>query len=267
MDPLLQVILTVVGLILVGFVCFVAGFWIRKRSAESTLGSAEIAAENIIEEAKKTAEARSKEIVLEAKEETSRIRTEAEKESKERKTELQKQEKRLLQKEETMDRKLEAQEKKQEELRKKSEQLDALQQEASAALSRQQGELERISGMTPEQAKSMLIATIESEARFESAKLVRDLEAKARYEADKKAKDIVATVIQRCAVDHVAETTLSVVQLPSDEMKGRIIGREGRNIRIFESLTGVDVQIDDTPEALAISGFDPMRREVARIAL
>ena len=249
------------------FVGFLAGVLYRKKVAESKLGSAEIEAENIVEEAKRTAEARSKEMLLEAKEESIKTKNEAEKDAKERRNELQRLEKRLLQKEESLDRKLDNQEKKEEQLRKKTELLELQRAEADKALLRHQEELERISGLTTEQAKEALVATIESETRFESAKMIRDIEMKARAEADKKAKEILATAVQRCAVDHVAETTVSVVQLPNDEMKGRIIGREGRNIRTLESLTGIDLIIDDTPEAVILSGFDPMRREIARIAL
>jgi len=253
--------------VLACFVCFFAGVLYRRRVAESKLGSAEIEAENIIEEAKRTAEARSKEMLLEAKEESIKTKNEAEKDAKERRNELQRMEKRQLQKEEAFDRKVETHEKKEESLRKKSELLEVQREEAAKALAKHQEELERISGLTTEQAKDALIATIESEAKFESAKMVRDIELRAKTEADKKAKDILATAVQRCAVDHVAETTVSVVQLPNDEMKGRIIGREGRNIRTLESLTGIDLIIDDTPEAVILSGFDPMRREIARIAL
>ena len=263
----LHIVVTVVVAVFCLFVGFFAGVLYRKRIAESTMGSAEIQAENIVEEAKRTAEARSKEMLLEAKEESIKTKNEAEKDAKERRNELQRLEKRLLQKEEALDRKLETQEKKEEQLRKKSETLDAQHQEAAKTLEQQKTELERISGLTTEQAKKMLVTSIESEARFESAKMVRDIEARARADADKKAKDILSTAIQRCAVDHVAETTVSVVQLPNDEMKGRIIGREGRNIRTLESLTGIDLIIDDTPEAVILSGFDSMRREIARIAL
>ena len=263
---LINIILGVVA-VLGAFIGFFAGVLHRKKIAESKLGSAEIKAENIVEEAKRTAEALSKEMMLEAKEESIKIKNEAEKEAKERRNELQRMEKRLLSKEETLDRKLENQEKKEEQLRKKTEILEEKEEEAEQALARHQKELERISGLTSEQAKEVLMAAIESEARFESAKMVRDIETKARTEADKKARDILSTAVQRCAVDHVAETTVSVVQLPSDEMKGRIIGREGRNIRTLESLTGIDLIIDDTPEAVILSGFDPMRREIARIAL
>ena len=261
------IILVIAVAVLSLFVGFLVGVLYRKKVAESKLGSAEIKAENIIEEAKRTAEAHSKEMLLEAKDESIKTKNEAEKEAKERRNELQRLEKRLLQKEEVLDRKLDNQEKKEEQLRKKTENLEIQREEAAKALSKHLDELERIASMTSEQAKEMLIATIESEARFESAKMVRDIELKARTEADKKAKDILATAVQRCAVDHVSETTVSVVQLPSDEMKGRIIGREGRNIRTLESLTGIDLIIDDTPEAVILSGFDPMRREIARIAL
>ncbi|MCL2399600.1 MAG: ribonuclease Y [Defluviitaleaceae bacterium] len=261
------IILVITVAVLSLFVGFLVGVLYRKKVAESKLGSAEIRAENIIEEAKRTAEAHSKEMLLEAKDESIKTKNEAEKEAKERRNELQRLEKRLLQKEEVLDRKIDNQEKKEEQLRKKTENLEMQREEAAKALSKHLDELERIAGLTSEQAKEMLIATIESEARFESAKMVRDIELKARSEADKKAKEILATAVQRCAVDHVSETTVSVVQLPSDEMKGRIIGREGRNIRTLESLTGIDLIIDDTPEAVILSGFDPMRREIARIAL
>ena len=253
--------------VLLCVVSFFTGVFYRRKVAESKLGSAEIEAENIIEEAKRSSEARSKEMLLEAKEESIRTKNEAEKDAKERRNELQRLEKRLLQKEEVLDRKIEAQEKKEEAVHKKSELLEIQKEEVNKAIEKQHQELERISGLTVEQAKAVLIATIENEVRFESAKMVREIESKARAEADKKAKDILATAVQRCAVDHIAETTVSVVQLPNDEMKGRIIGREGRNIRTLESLTGIDLIIDDTPEAVILSGFDPMRREIARIAL
>ncbi|MCL1845458.1 MAG: ribonuclease Y, partial [Defluviitaleaceae bacterium] len=201
-------------------------------------------------------------------------KNEAEKDAKERRNELQRLEKRLLQKEEVLDRKIEKQGEKEEEvkkqedaIKKKSEKLDEQQAIVANALENQHREMEKIAGMTREEAKQSLKTAIEEEARFESAKMIRDIELKAKTEADKKAKEILATAIQRCSVDHVAETTVSVVNLPGDEMKGRIIGREGRNIRALESLTGIDLIIDDTPEAVILSGFDPMRREIARIAL
>jgi len=246
---------------------FFAGVTYRKKVAESKLGSAEVHAENLIEEAKRNAEARAKEMLLEAKEESIKTKNEAEKDAKERRNELQRLEKRLLQKEEVLERKIDDAQKKEDQVKKKEEKLDTKQQEVDEAIANQHKELERIAGMTKDEAKQSLIASIEQEAKFESAKMVRDIELRAKTEADRKAKDILASAVQRCAVDHVAETTVSVVNLPSDEMKGRIIGREGRNIRALESLTGIDLIIDDTPEAVILSGFDPMRREIARIAL
>ncbi|MCL2215588.1 MAG: ribonuclease Y [Defluviitaleaceae bacterium] len=246
---------------------FFAGATYRKKVAESILGSAEVQAENLVEEAKRNAEARAKEMLLEAKEESIKTKNEAEKDAKERRNELQRLEKRLLQKEEVLDRKIEKAQEKEEQVKKKEEKLEAQQSEVTEVLANQHKELERIAGMSKEEAKKILIISIEQEARFESAKMIRDIELQAKSEADKKAKDILANAVQRCAVDHVAETTVSVVSLPSDEMKGRIIGREGRNIRALESLTGIDLIIDDTPEAVILSGFDPMRREIARIAL
>ena len=246
---------------------FVVGVTYRKKVAEAAMGSAETKAESIIEEAKRSAEARAKEMLLEAKEESIKTKNEADKDAKERRNELQRLEKRLVQKEEVLDRKIEKTSEKEEELKKKSEKLDVQKAEAEKAVAKQQEALERIAGLTAEEAKQTLMAAIEEEAKFESAKMIRDIELKAKAEADKKARDVLASAVQRCAVDHVAETTVSVVNLPSDEMKGRIIGREGRNIRALESLTGIDLIIDDTPEAVILSGFDPMRREIARIAL
>jgi ribonuclease Y len=246
---------------------FFVGVVYRKKVAESKLGTAEVQAVNLLEEAKRNAEARAKEMLLEAKEESIKTKNEAEKEAKERRTELQRLEKRIMQKEEVLDKKIEKQSEREEEVKKKSDELDEQQVKVAEALVKQNKELERIAGMTAEQAKQNLISTIEQEARFESAKMLRELEMKAKTEADKKAQEILASAVQRCAVDHVAETTVSVVNLPSDEMKGRLIGREGRNIRALESLTGIDLIIDDTPEAVILSGFDPMRREIARIAL
>ncbi|MDR3240374.1 MAG: ribonuclease Y [Clostridiales bacterium] len=259
----LQIVVTVLGC----FVSFFAGVFYRKKVAESTIGAAEIQAENILEEAKKAAESQKKEILLEAKEESIRTKNEAEKEAKERRNELQRLEKRLIQKEESLDRKSESMEKKEDQLQKKVASVDAQKTEIGKLAEKQHTELERISGLTSDEAKHFLLSTIENEVRVESAVLIKDIESKARQEADKRARDIVAGAIQRCAVDHVAETTVSVVTLPNDEMKGRIIGREGRNIRTLESLTGVDLIIDDTPEAVILSAFDPMRREIARIAL
>ncbi|MCL2362483.1 MAG: ribonuclease Y [Defluviitaleaceae bacterium] len=262
------VIITAAVAVICGIVIgFFLGIAHRKRIAESALGSAEIQAKNLVEEAKRTAESRSKEMLLEAKEESIRTKNEADRDAKERRNELQRLEKRLLQKEEVLDRKLENHEKKETQLQRQKDKMEEKEQEVAEALSRHHQELERIAGMTSEEAKQNLVALIEHDARIESAKLVRDIEAKAKSESDKKVQEILSQAIQRCAVDHIAETTVSVVSLPSDEMKGRIIGREGRNIRALESLTGIDLIIDDTPEAVILSGFDPMRREIARIAL
>ena len=237
-----------------------------KQDAEK-VGTAEEKARSIIDEALKTAETKKREALLEAKEESLRTKNELEKETKERRAELQKYEKRGLSKEEAIDRKAEAIERreteytnKEAELRKKEKKVDELHAQGVQ-------ELERISGLTCEQAKDYLLKAVEDEVKIDTAKLYKELESKAREEAGRKAKEYVVTAIQKCAVDHVAETTISVVQLPNDEMKGRIIGREGRNIRTLETLTGVDLIIDDTPEAVVLSGFDPIRREVARIAL
>ena len=238
-----------------------------KKNAESKIGNAESKAREIIDDAVKTAEAKKKESLLEIKEESIRNKNELEKETKERRAELQRYEKRVLSKEEALDKKADAIEKREAGFTAKEEQLR--QREAKVEeLSRQRvQELERISGLTSEQAKEYLLKTVEEDVKHDTAKMVKELEAQAKEEADKKAKEYVVTAIQRCAADHVAETTISVVQLPSDEMKGRIIGREGRNIRTLETMTGVELIIDDTPEAVVLSGFDPIRREVARIAL
>ena len=259
----LSIILIVVGVILGALI----GFNYRKHIAESKIGIAETRAEKIVEDAKKEAEARKKEILLEAKEESIKTKNDLEREVRERRNELQRNERRLIQKEETLDRKADSYEKKEEILNKKIEELDKQKEETEELLSRQIQELERISGFTSEQAKEYLISIIENDVKHEAAIMVKKVESQAKLDADKKAREIVANAIQKCAVDHVAESTVSVVQLPNDEMKGRIIGREGRNIRALETLTGIDLIIDDTPEAVILSGFDPIRREIARIAL
>ncbi|TAH72859.1 MAG: ribonuclease Y [Anaerolineaceae bacterium] len=239
----------------------------RIKVYEAKIGTAEEKAREIIDEALKTAETKKREALLEAKEESLKSKNEFERETKERRAELQRYEKRVLNKEETLDRKTEALEKKEAKLSVKEAELDKTKQEVEEFHARQLQELEKISGLTSEQAKEYLLKTVEEEVKHETAVLIKDLENKAKEEADKKAKEYVVTAIQRCSADHVAETTISVVQLPNDEMKGRIIGREGRNIRTLETMTGVDLIIDDTPEAVILSAFDPIRREVARIAL
>jgi len=248
-------------------VAFVVGYSIRKYLVEAKIASVEKEAKRILEEAEKEAEAQKREAVLEAKEEVLKFRNEVEKESRERRSELQRLERRLLQKEESLDRKVDLNEKKEETLNRKEAEIEATKAKLSEVYDQQISELERISGMGSEEAKQMLLSDIEKESQHEAALLIKDIENKAREEGEKRARNIISLAIQRCAADHVAETTVAVIPLPSDEMKGRIIGREGRNIRAFETLTGIDLIIDDTPEAVILSGFDPIRRETARIAL
>ena len=243
------------------------GYLVRKNIAEGKLASAEERADRMLKEAQLQIDAKKKESLLEAKDEIHKQRTEMERENKERRIDLQRQERRLVQKEENLDKKIDAFEKKEEHLNLKETKLNATQEKVDALYQRQLQELERLSGLSSEDAKKELLAAVEEDVQHDTAKMIKDMEQKAKDEADMKARDIISTAIQRCAADHVAETTVSVVDLPSDEMKGRIIGREGRNIRTLETLTGIDLIIDDTPEAVIISGFDPVRREVARIAL
>ena len=239
----------------------------QKNAAKSKIGNAEEQARGIIDEALKTAEEKKREGLLEIKEESIKAKNDLDKEIKERRAEIQRNERRIQQKEENIDRKTESIEKKEANLAAKEESLNKQKEEIARLNEERVQELERISGLTSDQAKDYLLKIVEEEVKHETAVMIKELESRAKEEADKKAKDYVVTAIQRCAADHVSETTISVVNLPNDEMKGRIIGREGRNIRTIETLTGVDLIIDDTPEAVILSGFDPIRREVARIAL
>lgn len=252
----------------------VVGYLVRKSIAEAKISSAENAAKQIIEDAKRDAEASKKEAILEVKDEVHKLRTEAEREIRDRRNEIQKQENRLLQREEILDRKSETLDKKEESLEKREESLaqkqrhiEEMDSKVEELLNKQKAELERISGLTRDEAKEALRREVEQELSHEIAMMIKDRITQAKEEADKKAKEILSLAIQRCSADHVAETTVSVVNLPNDEMKGRIIGREGRNIRALETLTGIDLIIDDTPEAVILSGFDPIRREIARTAL
>ncbi len=243
------------------------GYIYRKNVGEKTIGSAEQKAKNLILDAETKSETIKKEITLEAKEEAHRMRSEAEREVRERRNEIQRSERRLIQKEESVDRKLENIEKREEGISRTEKEIAEKKKELDSFLERQIEELEKISGLTAEEAKAILLDEIEKDVRHDASVMIKDIESKAKDEADRKAKEIITGAIQRCAADHVAESTVSVVALPNDEMKGRIIGREGRNIRAIETLTGVDLIIDDTPEAVIISGFDPVRREIARVAL
>ena len=264
---LMGAILFVVVAILACIGCFIAGQIHRRKFAEREISGAEEEARRIINEAIKASEGKKREALLEAKEEILRSRTEYEKEEKSRRADLQKQERRLQQKEENLDRKTENIEKKEEALTAKHAAADKAQEEIDLIKRSQTEMLERISGFTVEEAKQYLISQVEGEVTHETALKIKEIEARAKEEADQRAKEIVATAIQRCAADHASEITVSVVPLPNDEMKGRIIGREGRNIRTIETLTGVDLIIDDTPEAITVSCFEPVRREVARVAL
>lgn len=243
------------------------GYIVRKTVGEKAIGSAEQTAKNLILDAEKKAETIKKEISIEAKEEAHKLRTDVDKEIKDRRAEMTRLERRVIQKEETLDKKLENLEKKEEQITQKENKISAKEEELNKFIEKQIEELEKISGMSSDDAKALLLSNVEKEIRYEASVMIKDIEQKAKEEGEKRAKEIITTSIQRCAADHVAETTVSVVPLPNDEMKGRIIGREGRNIRAIETMTGIDLIIDDTPEAVILSGFDPVRREIARVAL
>ncbi len=271
---IMDIILLIISILLALIVGIVVGYLVRKSIAEAKISSAETLAKQIVEEARRNAGAAKKEALLEAKDENHRLRQQTEDELRERRTEAQKQENRLMQKEETLDRKSETLDKresllerKEQALTDKQQQIEEMKSKVEAMKEEQQTELERISGYTSDQAKQIILERIENEVKHESAVMIKEAENRAKEESDKKAKSLLSLALQRCAADHVAETTVSVVNLPNDEMKGRIIGREGRNIRTLETLTGIDLIIDDTPEAVILSGFDPIRREVARMAL
>ena len=264
---MLDIILIVIGTLVGVGLGFVLGVVYRKKVAEREIGSAELEATRLINEAIRSGESRKKEMLLEAKDEIHKSRTEHDKEVKERRAELSKQERRLEQKEATLDKKTEAFERKEEELAKKMAKVTETQAQAEEIKAQQLSTLEQISAMTQEQAKQYLLNSVEEEVRHEAAMKIKEIEQQLKDEAEDKAREVISTAIQRCAADHAAEVTVSVVALPNDEMKGRIIGREGRNIRTLETITGVDLIIDDTPEAITVSSFDPVRREIARLAL
>jgi len=265
--PISIIIAVVVTLIVVAPITYLVTVNNLKKNAESKIGNADAKAREIIDDAMRTAETKKKESLLEVKEESIRTKNELEKETKERRAELQRYEKRVLSKEESVDKRAEAIEQREMKFTAREEQIKQREAKAEELNKQRVQELERISGLTSEQAKEYLLKTVEEDVKHDTAKLIKEMDVQAKEEAGKKAKEYVVNAIQKCAADHVAETTISVVQLPSDEMKGRIIGREGRNIRTLETLTGVELIIDDTPEAVVLSGFDPIRREVARIAL
>ncbi len=271
---MMNLVAAIISILLGLFVGAVVGYFVRKSIAEARIAGAKNAAEQIIDDAKRDAESLKKESLLEAKDEIHKLRNEAEREIRDRRSELQKQENRLLQKEENLDRKDDTLnkreallEKRDDSLNKKQQHIEEMESKVDEIVRTQQTELERISGLTREEARNIILERVEHEVKHDVAVMIKESETRAKEESDKKAKEVLSLAIQRCAADHVAETTVSVVNLPNDEMKGRIIGREGRNIRTLETLTGIDLIIDDTPEAVILSGFDPIRRETARLAL
>ncbi len=263
MSVIVVIIIAIVALAVGG----AGGYFYRKNNMEKKLGQTEEYAKNLIEDATRKADEKKKEAVLEAKEEVIRLKNELDKEIRDRRSEVTRAERRVNQREEQFDKKLDNLEQREEQLNEKYKEAERLQEEAEGMHARQKEELERVANMTSDEAKNILMDRVQKDAYHDAAVMVREIESRAKEEADKKARDIISTAIQKCAADHVAETTVSVVALPNDDMKGRIIGREGRNIRTLETATGVDLIIDDTPEAVIISAFDPVRREVARIAL
>ena len=267
MELWLAIVLIIAGIVISAILFFFLGISYRKKVAEKQIGSAEQEATRIINEAIKGGENKKREMLLEAKEEIHKTRTENEREIKERRSDLNKQERRLQQKEEALDKKLDNFERKEEDLRKRQQAVANTQEEVNLIKKSQLEMLEKISGLTQEEAKVLIIKNVEQEARHDAAVKLKEIENQLKDDADQLAREIISTAIQRCAADHAAEATVSVVALPNDEMKGRIIGREGRNIRTLETITGVDLIIDDTPEAITVSSFDPVRREIARVAL
>ena len=263
MNPIISILIAVITAIL----GMAGGYLYRKQASEKKIGRTEEYAHNLLDDAMRKADEKKKETILEAKEEVLRLKTELDKECRDRRAEVQRNERRIIQREETLDKKQDTLENRENQINTRTAQLQKAEETLEASRHKQDEELERIAGMTQDEACQMLVNRIQKEAYHDAAVIVRDIESKAREEGEKKARNIIALAIQRCAADHVAETTVSVITLPNDDMKGRIIGREGRNIRALETATGVDLIIDDTPEAVIVSAFDPVRREIARIAV